>query len=218
MSPQPIRILIVDDHAIVREGMRALIEGKDDMTLIGEAANGEEAVSQARTLKPDVTLMDLVMPHKNGIQAIQEIRRENPAARILVLTSFAEDDQILAAIKAGALGYLLKDSSPKELIEAIRCVHRGESSLHPVVARKLILGLGKEQRPEPQESELTDRELEVLKLVATGLSNQQIAEKLCIGEGTVRFHISNILSKLHLENRTQAALYALREGLVSLSD
>ena len=214
--PQPIRILITDDHAIVREGLRALIGGKPDMELAGEAADGEEAIHKARSLRPDVILMDLVMPRKNCIEAIEEIKRENPDARILVLTSFAEDDQVLSAIKAGALGYLLKDSSPQELIEAIRCVYRGESSLHPAVARKLILGFGHQQNAKPDVNTITEREMEVLKLVARGLSNQAVAEHLHIGEGTVRFHVSNILSKLQLENRTQAVLYALREGLVTL--
>ena len=215
---QVIRILVVDDHAIVREGLRALISGKPDMELVGEAGDGQEAVLLAHSLQPDVILMDLVMPGKDGIQATQEIRRENSEARILVLTSFDEDDQVFSAVKAGALGYILKDSSPQELLEAIRCVHRGESSLHPSVARKLILGYGQNQKAEARVDLLTEREVEVLKLVARGLSNQVIAEKLYVGEGTVRFHVGNVLGKLGLENRTQAALYAVREGLVSLED
>jgi NarL family two-component system response regulator LiaR len=215
---QVIRILVVDDHAVVREGLRAFIGGKPDMELAGEAANGEEAVLLARSLQPDVILMDLVMPGKTGIQAIQEIRQENSEARILVLTSFGEDDQVFSAIKAGALGYLLKDSSPQELLEAIRCVYRGQSSLHPAVARKLILGYGQDQPAEAEMDVLTVREVEVLKLVAQGLSNQKIAQKLHVGEGTVRFHVGNVLGKLGLENRTQAALYALRAGLASLED
>jgi NarL family two-component system response regulator LiaR len=215
---QVIHILVVDDHAVVREGLRAFISAKPDMELVGEAEDGEEAVLKARSLQPDVILMDLVMPGKTGIQAIQEIRAENLEARILVLTSFGEDDQVFSAIKAGALGYLLKDSSPRELLEAIRCVYRGESSLHPAVARKLILSYGQDQPAEPGTDVLTEREVEVLKLVARGLSNQEIAQKLHVGEGTVRFHVGNILGKLRLENRTQAALYALREGLASLED
>ncbi len=215
---QVIRILVVDDHAIVREGLRALISGKPDMELVGEAGDGQEAVLLAHSLQPDVILMDLVMPGKDGIQATQEIRRENSEARILVLTSFDEDDQVFSAVKAGALGYILKDSSPQELLEAIRCVHRGESSLHPSVARKLILGYGQNQKAEARVDLLTEREVEVLKLVARGLSNQVIAEKLYVGEGTVRFHVGNVLGKLGLENRTQAALYALRGGLASLED
>lgn len=221
---QTIRILIVDDHAIVREGLKALINGKPDMEVTGEARDGEEAVLTVRALQPDVILMDLMMPRKSGLEAIQEIRQEDPEARILVLTSFAEDDQVLSAIKAGALGYLLKESSPRELIEAIRCVYRGESSLHPAVARKLILEFSQNQtespfrKVEPDVNALTEREVEVLKLVARGLSNQAIAQGLSIGEGTVRFHVSNILSKLHLESRTQAALYALRERLARLEE
>lgn len=215
---QVIRILVVDDHAVVREGLRAFISGKSDMVLVGEAGDGQEAVLQARSLQPDVILMDLVMPGKNGIQAIQEIRGENPEARILVLTSFDEDYRVFSAVKAGALGYILKDSSPQELVEAIRCVYRGESSLHPAVARKLILGYGQDHETRPGTSALTEREVDVLKLVAHGLSNQEIAQQLHVGEGTVRFHVGNILSKLGLDNRTQATLYALREGLVSLED
>jgi NarL family two-component system response regulator LiaR len=213
-----IHILVVDDHPIVREGLRGLISGKPDMDLAGEARDGQEAVLQARALQPDVILMDLVMPGKSGLQAIQEIMGENPEARILVLTSFGEDDQVLSAVKAGALGYLLKDSSPKELLEAIRCVYRGESSLHPAVARKLMLGYRQDRKAETGTVALTEREVETLKLVARGLSNQEIAQQLHISEGTVRFHVTNILGKLELENRTQAALYALREGLVSLED
>jgi len=215
---QVIRILVVDDHAVVREGLRALISGKPDMELVGEAGNGQEAVLLARSLQPDIILMDLVMPGKDGIQATQEIRGENSEARILVLTSFDEDDQVFSAVKAGALGYILKDSSPQELLEAVRCVHRGESSLHPSVARRLILGYGQYQKAEAGVDLLTEREVEVLKLVARGLSNQEIAQQLHISEGTVRFHVTNILGKLELENRTQAALYALREGLVRLEN
>jgi NarL family two-component system response regulator LiaR len=212
-----IRVLVVDDHAVVREGLRALISGKPDMELVGEAGDGQQAVLLARSLQPDVILMDLVMPGKDGIQAIQEMRQENPEARILVLTSFDEDDQVFSAVKAGALGYILKDSTPQELLEAIRCVYRGESSLHPSVARKLILGYGQDHKTEAAVDLLTEREVEVLKLVR-GWSNQVIAEELYVGEGTVRFHVSNVLGKLGLDNRTQAALYALREGLANLED
>jgi NarL family two-component system response regulator LiaR len=215
---QVIRVLVVDDHAVVREGLRALIGGKADMELVGEAGDGQQAVRLAHSLQPDVILMDLVMPGKDGIQATREIRQENSEARILVLTSFDEDDQVFSAVKAGALGYILKDSSPQELLEAIRCVYRGESSLHPSVARRLILGYGQGHKTEADVDILTEREVEVLKLVARGWSNQVIAEKLYIGEGTVRFHVGNVLGKLGLENRTQAALYALREGLASLED
>jgi NarL family two-component system response regulator LiaR len=214
---ETIHILIADDHAIVREGLRALIDTEPGMELVGEAADGVEAVLRARSLQPDVILLDLVMPRKDGIEAIGEIKQENPEARILVLTSFAEDDKVFPAIKAGALGYLLKDSSPQELLQAIREVYRGESSLHPTIARKVI---GELNRPSenllPTEEPLTEREVEVLSLVARGLSNQEIADRLVVSERTVRTHVSNILGKLHLANRTQAALYAVREGLAGL--
>jgi NarL family two-component system response regulator LiaR len=212
----PIRILIVDDHAVVREGLRALIDSEPGMTLVGEAADGVQAVQQAGSLQPDVVLMDLVMPRKDGIEAIGEIQAENPDVRILVLTSFAEDDKVFPAIKAGALGYLLKDSSAEDLLRAIRDVYRGEPSMHPTIAHKLMRELQRPSNLPPTEEPLTEREAQVLKLVARGLSNQEIADRLVVSERTVRTHVSNILDKLHLANRTQAALYALREGLASL--
>ena len=212
---ETIRILIADDHAIVREGLRWLIDTEPGIELVGEAADGVEAVLKARSLQPDVILLDLVMPRKGGIEAIAEIKQENPEARILVLTSFAEDDKVFPAIQAGALGYLLKDSSPQELLKAIREVYQGESSLHPTIARKLIGELNRPSDLPATEEPLTEREVEVLSLVARGLSNQEIAERLVVSERTVRTHVSNILGKLHLANRTQAALYAVREGLAS---
>jgi NarL family two-component system response regulator LiaR len=212
----PIRILIADDHAVVREGLRALIEAKPDMELVGEAEDGVEAVLMARSLKPDVILLDLLMPRMDGIEAIGEIKQENPHARILILTSFAADDKVFPAIKAGAAGYLLKDSSSQALIQAIREVYQGESSLHPTIARKLIREILRPSTAAPAENLLTEREVAVLKLIAGGLSNQEIAETLVISERTVSSHVSNILEKLHLANRTQAAVYALREGLASL--
>ncbi len=169
-------------------------------------------------MKPDVILMDLMMPRKTGIEAIEEIKRENPQARILVLTSFSDDDKVFSAIKAGALGYLLKETSPDDLVHAIRDVYHGESSLHPAIARKLIRELNRPTTLPPSDEPLTEREAEVLVLVARGLSNQDIADRLVISERTVRTHVSNILSKLHLANRTQAALYALKEGLTTLDD
>jgi len=216
MTSTTIRVLIADDHPIVREGLSGLIKTEAGMELVGTAADGVEAILQARSLQPDVILLDLIMPRKDGIAAIKEIKAENPHARILVITSFAEDKKVFAAIEAGALGYLLKDSSPQELLRAIRDVHRGESSLHPTVARKLIRRLDRSSDLPPTEEPLTEREVQVLKLVAQGRPNQEIATKLVISDRTVGTHISNILNKLHLANRTQAALYALREGLVSL--
>jgi NarL family two-component system response regulator LiaR len=214
-----IRVFLADDHAVVRKGLEALIATQSDMTVIGTAVDGEEAVQQVATLQPDVILLDLQMPRKTGLEAIQEIKSADPEARILILTSFSEDDTVFAAIKAGALGYLLKDSSPQELIQAIRNVYNGRSSLHPDIALKVIRELNKPPAHLPlTEEPLTEREVEVLKLVAQGLSNQAIADKLIVSERTVRTHISNILSKLHLANRTQVALYALRQGLASLDD
>jgi NarL family two-component system response regulator LiaR len=213
-----IRILIVDDHLVVREGLRALIDVQPDMELVGEAADGVEAVHKARSLQPDVILLDLVMPRKSGLDAISEMKEENPDIRILVLTSFAEDDKVFPAIKAGALGYLLKDSSAQELLQAIRDVYRGEPTMHPTIARKLMRELQRPPELPPTEDPLTEREAEVLKFVAQGLSNQEVADILVISERTVRTHVTNILSKLHLANRTQAALYALREGLARLDE
>ena len=213
---EAIRILIVDDHAIVREGQRALIETEPGMLLVGEATNGLEAIELARTLNPDVIFMDLFMPVMDGIEATEAIKAENPGARILVLTSFAEDEKVFSAVRAGASGYLLKDATPDEILTAVRSVNRGEPAMNPLIANKLMRELQRESDLPPTKDPLTERELEILKLVAQGLSNQEIAEELVISERTVRTHVSNILSKLHLANRTQAALYALKEGLTDL--
>lgn len=213
-----IHIFIADDHTIVRSGVQALLETIDDLEVIGDAADGQQAVTDVLRLRPDVTLMDLEMPVLDGITAIQQIMAQWPEARILVLTSFATDDRVFPAVKAGALGYLLKDSGPEALVEAIRQVYRGESSLHPKIARKLVQELSRPATQPPTTDPLTPREVEVLQLVAQGLGNQEIADKLVIGEATVRSHVSNILSKLHLASRTQAALYALREGYASLDN
>ena len=210
---ETIQVLIVEDHAVVREGLRLLIGSEPGMKVVGQAADGLEAVQMVRTLQPDVILLDLVMPRKNGLEAISDIMQEHPQARILVLTSFAEDNLLFPAIKAGAQGYLLKDSLPDELLQAIRDTYRGEVSLHPAIARKLFREISRPSDLPPTGETLTEREMEVLKLIAQGLSNQAIAEELVIGERTVRTHVGHILHKLHLANRTQAALYAIREGL-----
>ncbi len=214
-----IKVLIADDHSMVREGIRAFLSNRPGFMIIGEAENGEQAVTLALTLKPDVILMDLVMPVKNGMDAIREIKEKNPAARILVITSFVDDDKVFSSIKAGASGYLLKDSSPQQLMQAIQNVHQGVSSLHPLIASKVIAELNRTSSPPPPtEEQLSKREITVLELIAQGLSNFEIAEQLHLSENTVRSHASNILLKLHLTNRTQAALYALREGLTRLDD
>jgi NarL family two-component system response regulator LiaR len=212
---ETIRVLIADDYPLVRDSLRALIETEPGMEVVGEAADGIEAALNARSLQPDVILLDLVMPRQDGIAAIAEIKRENAEARILVLTSFAEDEKVFPAIKAGALGYLLKDSSPQQLLEAIRDVYQGQSSLHPTIARRLINELQRPPDLPPTKEPLSGREMEILRLVARGLTNQEIAEELVISERTVRTHVSHILEKLHLANRTQAALYAHREGLAN---
>ena len=214
--PKTIRILICDDHAIVRVGLKSLISENPDMKFAGEAKDGEEAVVKARKLKPDVIIMDLVMPRKNGVAAITEIKKEAPEARILVFTSFSDDAHVFSAIKAGASGYLLKDSSAPELQQAIRDVYHGRSSLHPVIARKVIQLLRQPSDQGLAEEALSLREVEVLKCVAHGMANQEIARELKIKEGTVRIHVGHILNKLQLTNRTQAALYALRKGYVQL--
>ena len=211
-----IRVFIADDHAIVRKGIAAVLEIVPDIEMVGEAENGQEAVAAVKELQPDVILMDLVMPEMDGIEAIRLIKDRQPEARILVLTTFAGEDKIFPAIKAGALGYHLKDSSPDELVQAIREIDRGESSLHPVIARKVLQELSKPSGQPPTPDPLTPREMEVLRLVAQGLGNQEIAGELVISEATVRTHVSNITGKLHVASRTQAALHALREGIASL--
>jgi len=213
---RPIRVLIVDDHIVVRKGIRALMVTEPDIEVIGEATDGEEAVAEAARLRPDVILMDLVMPHTDGIAAIQRIFAAQPEARILVLTSFDADDKVFPAIRAGAQGYAMKDAGPAELVRAIQRVYCGESSLHPAIARKVLQELAHPPERPPMSEPLTEREIDVLRLVAHGQSDQQIAVSLCISEATVRKHVSNIRNKLHLTSRIQAALYALREGLASI--
>jgi NarL family two-component system response regulator LiaR len=218
MEQTTIRVLVVDDHAVVRMGIRALLAEIEGIEVIGEARDGQEAVAQADALSPDVILMDLVMPGVDGIEATRQIAADEAGPPILVLTSFAGDDKVFPAIKAGALGYLLKDSEPADLVEAIQQVHRGEPSLTPSIAQKVLKELRHPSAHPPTPDPLTDREMEVLRLVAKGLTNPEIAQQLVVTEATVRTHVSNILSKLHLANRVQATLYALQEGITSLDN
>lgn len=211
-----IRVLIADDHPIIRDSLRALISTEEDLQLVGEAINGEDAVKKATELNPDVILMDLVMPVKDGLQAIIEIKQTDPDVSILVLTSFSDEDKVFPAIRSGALGYMLKDTAPQELLKAIHDVYRGEASLHPSIALQLIREIKRPSNLPPIENPLTERELEVLRLIAQGLNNQEIATRLVRSEWTIRTHVRNILGKLHLANRTQATLFALREGMVDL--
>jgi len=214
----PIRVLVVDDHAIVRRGVRALLATRRDIRVVGEASDGADAVAQARALHPDVVLMDLMMPGKTGIEATREIAAALPSARILVLTSFAADEQVFPAIKAGALGYILKDTAPEELVEAIRRASTGTPTLDASVARRLLSELA---APAPHATDhglLTPREMAILREIAQGHANREIAAHLSISEETVHTHVGSILAKLHLASRTQAALFALKEGVVSLED
>jgi NarL family two-component system response regulator LiaR len=213
-----IRVLVVDDHAIIRKGMRAVLDLVPDMELVGEAENGKQAVKMDQELTPDIILMDLMMPEMDGIACIKEIKARRPAVNILVLTNFAGEDMIFPAIKAGAMGYHLKDSSPEALIDAIRQVNHGVASLHPSIAKKVLDELHNPEKKQLSEEPLTQREVEVLKLIAQGHENKDIAEQLVISDATVRTHVSNILGKLHLASRTQAALYALREGFATLKE
>jgi NarL family two-component system response regulator LiaR len=212
VTEKPLRILIADDHAIVREGLEAILSTQPDLALVGIATNGLEAVSLAAQLKPDVVLIDLVMPKMDGLAAIQAIRAVDPQVCILVLTSFADDERVFPAIKAGALGYLLKDTLPKDLLRAIREVAQGQLSLHPEIARRMLREI--HQPVERPQNALTEREQQTLVLIADGLSNQEIAAKLGIHENTVAKYVSALLGKLGLSSRTQAALYAIRSGLV----
>jgi NarL family two-component system response regulator LiaR len=210
-----IRITIADDHPIVRQGLMVAIGAQDDLELVGEASNGAEAVELAKNLNPDVIIMDLQMPVKDGITAIREITQDNEDARILVLTSFPDDNNVFSAIKAGAMGFLLKEAPPEELLASIRTVHNGEAALHPTVARKLIQEVKAPSKTRSSLDPLTPREMDVLKCLARGLSNREIAKELTVSVRTVTTHMRNILDKLHVSNRTQAALYALEHGVQS---
>jgi two-component system, NarL family, response regulator LiaR len=208
-----ISVLIADDHPFVRHGLRTYLETLDDLEVVGGASDGAEAVELAGQLLPEVVLMDLVMPELDGVEATRAIRAASPATKVIVLTSFDDDEKVFPAIKAGAAGYLLKDVRPAELAEAVRKASRGEALLAPSVAARLMQEVSGER---PPDAGLTERELEVLRLIARGMSNKLIAHELTVSEKTVKTHVSNILAKLHLADRTQAALYAVREGLAEL--
>jgi DNA-binding NarL/FixJ family response regulator len=209
-----IQVLIADDHSVVRQGLRMFLELEEDIELIGEASNGLEAVDLARRFKPDVVLMDLLMPEMDGIAATEAIREELPDTQVVALTSVLEDQAIFDAVRVGAISYLLKDTESDKLCEAIRAAAAGEVRLSPEVAARLMREIGAPESPET----LTDRETEVLRVLARGLSNTEIAEALFITEGTVKTHVSSILAKLDLPSRTRAALYALKIGLISLDE
>jgi len=211
----PITVLLVDDHALVRSGVRAYLETQPELVVVAEAGSGQEAVQQAVEYAPDVVLMDLVMPGMDGVEATRRVREVSPRTQVVVLTSFHEDTHIFPAIKAGAISYLLKDIGPAELAEAIRAAARGEAILHPKVAARLLQELrGNRTQTINVYTELSEREQEVLRLIAEGMSNAEMAEKLVLSEKTVKSHVSNILNKLHLADRTQAAVFAWREGVV----
>ena len=213
---EPIRVAIVDDHPVVRQGLKSFLETQDNIVVVAEAGDGDEAQRVVQEFAPDVVLMDLVMPKVDGIAAIRGIRAVSPSIKVIVLTSFADDDKVFAAVEAGAAGYLLKDVDHAALVEAIRTVHSGGALLHPTVAGTLMQEVARGRRSQSSPDHLTERETEVLRLVARGMANKAIALELGIAEKTVRTHVSNILQKLHLADRTQAALYAVRERLVDL--
>jgi len=207
--PDPIRVLIADDHAVVREGLRSFFELQDEMEVVGEAEDGVEAVDLATRLQPDVVLMDIVMPNLDGVEAMRQLHRRVPAARVIVLTSFLDDEQVLPAIRAGAAGYLLKNVEPQELARAVRAAHMGEALIDPAVAARLVDTLADEDVADAYEG-LTAREREVLDLIGRGFSNKRIALELGVAEKTVKTHVSHVLGKLGLADRTQAALYVSR--------
>jgi len=205
-----IRVLLVDDHPVVRQGLQALLSTQDGIEVVGEADDGETAVAAAERLSPDVVLMDVVMPGMDGVEALRRIGDRRPQTRVVMLTSYADERRAMEAVDAGASGFLLKDASPRDVVAAIRAAHRGEAVLHPSVAAKL---LAERRRPPAAHAELTARELEVLRLIARGLQNKQIAAQLHVSEKTVKTHVSAILRKLDVADRTQAAMYAVRERL-----
>jgi DNA-binding NarL/FixJ family response regulator len=216
MSEEPVRVLIVDDHAVVRQGLITFLELQDEIEIVGEACNGKEACQLINQLKPDVVLMDLVMPVMDGLTAIKEIKKLRPETEVIALTSFADDDKVFTAIRSGATGYLLKDVSPNDLVKAVLAADRGEVQLHPEVAKKLMNEVAAPRKEAAvQAEELTEREKEVLALLGQGMSNKEIAREISVSEKTVKAHVSSVLNKLNLPGRTHAALYAVREGYVN---
>ena len=214
-SAETISIIIVDDHAVVREGVRAFLETQPDLLVLGDAGSGAEALRLVTETAPDVALMDLVMPGMDGVETTRRLKQISPRTQVIVLTSYHQDEHIFPAIRAGALSYLLKDVDSQELANAIRKAAHGEATLHPRVAARVVQELHGSTRSEVNAfTELSERELEVLRLIADGVSNSEIAERLVISEKTVKSHVSNILSKLHVLDRTQAAVYAWREGVM----
>ena len=210
---EPIRVLIVDDHAVVREGLRAFLELQDGIEIAGEAADGDEAIEVAAALRPDVILMDLVMPRLDGVTAMRSLREQLPQARVIVLTSFLDDDKLMPALRAGAAGYLLKNAQPQEVARAVRTAHAGETQLDPVVAARLVETLAADGGKEPLDL-LTPREREVLVLIGRGFPNKLIARELAVSEKTVKTHVGHVFAKLGVRDRTQAAVVAVRAGLV----
>jgi NarL family two-component system response regulator LiaR len=212
VGDEVIRVLVVDDHAVVREGLRTFLQLQEGLEVVGEAADGVQAVHEAQRLKPDVVLMDLVMPRRDGVSAMRELRLRLPSTRVIVLTSFTDDERLLPAIQAGAAGYLLKNAEPSELARAVRLAHAGEALLDPAVAARVVDALSGPAGAAPGE-QLTPREREVLALLARGMSNKRIALELGVAEKTVKTHVGHVLAKLAVADRTQAALYAVRAGL-----
>jgi len=212
---EPITIILVDDHEVVRKGVRAYLDTLPDFRVVGEASSGEEAIDLVSELIPDLVLMDLIMPGMDGVETIRRIKKISPRTQVVVLTSYHEDAHIFPALKAGAISYILKDMKMEKLVDALHRAVQGEVTLHPRVAVRVLQNLrGENPDAEPLFTELTERELDVLKLIASGLTNSQIAEKLVISENTVKGHVSNILSKLHVADRTQVAVYAWQRGIV----